>query len=93
MDCCGRPVRLKRFSFFGPGGLEVIKIGYCRNKNCQVLVLQRETVSLWGRLNVETYRGKQARRFLLENRENIEEYKGDLYIVSKNFRAVFFQEE
>ena len=75
LKCCGRLIRPKRFSFTDEEGLKVLKIGYCNNPGCGILVIELERVSILGRVKKETLRGKKAQRFLEENKDKMQETK------------------
>jgi len=73
--CCGRPIKPKRFTFTDEDGLKVLKVGYCKNLNCAILVLEMEKISVFGRSEKTTLRGKRAHRFLEENKDRLQETK------------------
>lgn len=80
LKCCGRLIKPKRFTYTDTDGLKVVKIGFCTNPNCGIPVLEVENVSLFGRTNTLTLRGKRAKNFLEENKlKFIEEKKHRQY--------------
>ena len=75
LKCCGGLIRPKRFTFTDDDGLKVVKIGFCSNPDCGIPVLEVESVSLFGRVKKEEYRGKRAKKFLEANKVKFLEEK------------------
>ncbi len=75
LKCCGRLVRPKRFMFTDEEGLHVLKVGYCSNSSCKVLLLEMEKISVLGRIEKQILRGKRAVNFLEENQHRLVEAK------------------
>ena len=71
LKCCGKPIKAKRFAFDDDEGRKVLKMGYCNNSKCGILVIEYENFTLWGRVQKQTLRGKKAERFLEENEEKL----------------------
>ncbi|HSA05947.1 MAG TPA: hypothetical protein P5556_02075 [Candidatus Gastranaerophilales bacterium] len=75
LKCCGKQIKPKRFSFTDDDGLKVLKIGYCRNSSCGILVIEIESITLFGKVQKETLRGKKALRYIEDNKHKLLETK------------------
>ncbi len=71
LKCCGKLIKPKRFTFTDENGLHVLKLGYCNNLKCGILAIEIEKVSLFGRTEKITLRGKRADNFLEENEHKL----------------------
>ena len=67
MKCCGRLLKPKRFCYTDDEGLKTVKVAECNNLKCCVRVVEIEKISLFGRTEKQTLRGKKADKFLEAN--------------------------
>lgn len=75
LKCCGRLIKPKRYRFQNEEGLVVLRTGYCTNPACKALVVEVETVNLFGRTQKYCLRGKKAYNYLMENKHRFTESK------------------